>query len=149
MHKEPALRTRMQRDFARPAVGPRVELLLLCATAILSACASVTPTRGESVAWSVTVLGDSSDPRFVAVGEATQYWNHQLAAIGAPVRFAPVAASAVPAAVLPIGLHGVLSADRRRTALARPPLVARGRRFAAKVAALTPSGSGAGARGIR
>jgi hypothetical protein len=39
------------------------------------------------------VLGDSSDPRFVAVREAAQYWNQQLASLGAVPRLEPVVTS--------------------------------------------------------
>jgi hypothetical protein len=35
----------------------------------------------------VTVLGEPGDPRFVAVREATGYWNRQLADIAVPIRF--------------------------------------------------------------
>jgi len=69
---------------------PRRLVLFCFGVTSLSACAS-TPTSGSArTIWSVTVLGDSSDPRFVAVSEAAQYWNHQLAAIGASLRFGPV-----------------------------------------------------------
>lgn len=58
-----------------------------------SACAGATAGHQTTAAWSVTILGDSSDPRFTAVREATDHWNGQLAALAVPIRFAPVTSS--------------------------------------------------------
>jgi matrixin len=69
---------------------------------ILAILTSVTAFAGSASAqarsdaprvWSVTVLGDSSDPRFRAVQEATQYWNRELEAVGSRLRFGPVTSS--------------------------------------------------------
>jgi hypothetical protein len=64
---------------------------VLVTLAVLAACHATSPTTGNaspSVAtWSVTVLGDSSDPRSIAAKEALDHWNEQLAALGARLRF--------------------------------------------------------------
>lgn len=44
--------------------------------------------------WSVTLVGDERDPRMPAVREAIVHWNRQLAAMGASVRFGPIATRA-------------------------------------------------------
>jgi hypothetical protein len=49
-------------------------------------------TSAQAQQWSVTVVGDASDPRMPAVREAIVHWNRQLAALGASVRFGPIAA---------------------------------------------------------
>jgi hypothetical protein len=36
--------------------------------------------------WSITVLGATGDPRFAAVSEAVEHWNHELEEIGSPLR---------------------------------------------------------------
>ena len=45
---------------------------------------------GAQTALSVTVLGDTLDPRAVAVEEAVAFWNLELERIGAGVRLGPV-----------------------------------------------------------
>jgi hypothetical protein len=66
--------------------------LALIAMAI-AGCASAAVGSGSSARWSITVLGDSTDARFVAVREAVGYWNRELETIGAPLRLGPVASS--------------------------------------------------------
>jgi hypothetical protein len=67
----------------------RLSLGLVSAVALGTAC-NAAAAQQHDAAWSVTVLGDSSDPRFVAVREATQYWNAQLTALGVALRFGAV-----------------------------------------------------------
>jgi len=71
----------------------RLRLTTAILTGALTGCASAPRTPNPPNFWSVTVLGDSTDPRFVAVREATLYWNEQLQAIGVPLRLGPVVAS--------------------------------------------------------
>ena len=71
------------------AVLPRAAFLALP----LLGCASTPAGAPATRTWSVTVLGDSSDPRFEAVVEATQYWNRELEAVGVPLRFGSVSSS--------------------------------------------------------
>jgi hypothetical protein len=52
--------------------------------ALSVACATGARTLGT--AWSITVLGDSTDLRFVAVREAVAFWNEELARLGVPLR---------------------------------------------------------------
>ncbi|MGQ0704482.1 MAG: hypothetical protein ACT4PM_15310 [Gemmatimonadales bacterium] len=62
---------------------------------LLSACvAGATTQSGRQTSWSITFLGDSTDPRFTAVREAVAYWNNELASIGVPLRLGPVTTSA-------------------------------------------------------
>jgi hypothetical protein len=69
-------------------------LIVLAGTVAAAGCASA-PTRSSSPAvWSITVLGDSSDRRFIAIQEAAQYWNLQLETIGSRLRFGAVTPSA-------------------------------------------------------
>jgi hypothetical protein len=60
---------------------------LACAALLTLTLASVASGQ-ESL--SVTVLGGSADPRVAAVREAVQFWNAELARIGARVRLGPV-----------------------------------------------------------
>jgi len=86
-----------------------------CAAA---ACASGRPAFRASEAWSITVLGDTADSRFVAVEEAVSFWNGELAAIGAGVRFVAIRSSIqrLPESVLQQLSEGV----RARARLRRP-----------------------------
>jgi len=63
------------------------------AAALGFACAAVlvaAPTAARSL--SVTVVGqDAADPRWLAVEEAVEFWNQQLAGIGVDLRLGPVA----------------------------------------------------------
>lgn len=47
-------------------------------------------TGAHAQQWSVTVVGDTDDPRMPAVREAITHWNRQLAALGATLRFGPI-----------------------------------------------------------
>jgi hypothetical protein len=64
------------------------------ALAFVAACHAASPTIGNSsqtgAHWSVTILGDSSDPRSTAAREALDHWNEQLAALGARLRFGAI-----------------------------------------------------------
>lgn len=51
-------------------------------------------TSAQAQQWSVTVVGDARDPRMPAVREAIVHWNRQLAAMGASLRFGPIATRA-------------------------------------------------------
>ncbi|HKO00157.1 MAG TPA: matrixin family metalloprotease [Thermoanaerobaculia bacterium] len=44
----------------------------------------------------VTIVGSPDDPRVADVREAVAFWNHELRAIGADVRFGPVVLSDAP-----------------------------------------------------
>jgi hypothetical protein len=69
-------------------------IIVLAGMVALAGCASARQSADRSEVWSVTVLGDASDPRFTAVQEAVQYWNRELEAIGSRLRLGPVTASA-------------------------------------------------------
>src|SRR5262245_34208499 len=88
-------------------------LSALTSIAALAGCASASGGSAPLV-WSITVLGDSSDLRFTAVQEATQYWNRELEAIGSRLRFGPVTSSSerVPEQVLQ-ALSATVSERRR------------------------------------
>jgi hypothetical protein len=61
---------------------------IVCVIGVLAlpaACATVR-TRTDDTPWSITVLGDSTDLRFVAVREAVAFWNEELAKLGVPLR---------------------------------------------------------------
>jgi hypothetical protein len=60
-------------------------LCAMCIAALPAACATAR-ARPQGTAWSITVLGDSTDLRFGAVREATVFWNEELAKLGVPVR---------------------------------------------------------------
>jgi hypothetical protein len=51
------------------------------------------PVAGEPRTWSVTVLGSADDPRFLAVGEAIEFWNEQLVSASANLRLGPISLS--------------------------------------------------------
>jgi hypothetical protein len=63
-------------------------LRLATATIAVTVCAAAVLRAGPRT-WSVTVLGESGDPRSHAVSEAIDHWNDQLAALGSSLRFAP------------------------------------------------------------
>jgi hypothetical protein len=71
--------------------------------------------------WSVTVLGSGGDSRLLAVAEAIEYWNEQLASVNASLRLGPISRSdeRIPDDVLRAVSDAAL--DRRRI----PPLPAR------------------------
>ena len=73
----------------------RTVLLLLASTTAIAGCAGAPVRSGSSAGWSITVLGDSTDERFIAVQEATAYWNAQLKALGSSVRFGLVSPSSL------------------------------------------------------
>jgi Matrixin len=52
----------------------------------LTATCATTRARTRGTPWSITVLGDSTDPRFIAVREAAGFWNEELAKLGVPLR---------------------------------------------------------------
>jgi hypothetical protein len=62
--------------------------------ALLAACHAASPTAhnssGNVVTWSVTILGDSSDPRSTAAREALDHWNGELTALGTSIRFGAI-----------------------------------------------------------
>ena len=89
-----------------------------CGLAIIATACASAGSRTSS-AWSVTALGDSTDARFVAVGEAMEFWNAQLADIGLTLRFGTLASSSVrlPESVLRELSEGVQ--QRRRLQLPR------------------------------
>lgn len=60
---------------------------LICSLVLTASCAT-TPARTQATPWSITVLGDSTDLRFVAVREAAAFWNEELTKLGVPLRFA-------------------------------------------------------------
>jgi len=74
----------------------------IAALVLAVACSSPPNTRVVPDLWEVTVLGDASDPRFLAVREATQFWNQQLDSLGIALRFGQVTPSAerIPEATL-------------------------------------------------
>jgi hypothetical protein len=85
------------------ALLQRRTIVLAVATSVATAgCASAPAGSGSPAGWSITVLGDSTDQRFIAVQEAAQYWNAQLQAIGSAIRLGPVVPSslALPEQVL-------------------------------------------------
>ena len=88
---------------ARPVTEAalRTVVVVLAGAAGAIGCASA-PARTASRVWSITFLGDSTDPRFVAVQEATQYWNRQLESVGSRLRFGSVtpASQRLPEGVL-------------------------------------------------
>jgi hypothetical protein len=67
---------------------------VLVTLALLSACHATSPTTGNAsqgvAVWSVTILGDSSDPRSTAAREALGHWNEELAALGTRLRFGAI-----------------------------------------------------------
>jgi hypothetical protein len=58
-----------------------------------AACSSAANTRVVPDVWEVTVLGDASDPRFLAVREAAQFWNRELDSLGIALKFGQVTPS--------------------------------------------------------
>lgn len=58
---------------------------------VVLALAPHSDLRGATQHWSVVVCGASSDPRRVAADEAVNFWNEQLAAVGASLSLGPVA----------------------------------------------------------
>ena len=60
----------------------------------LAACHATSPTTGNSsqgvAVWSVTILGDSGDPRSTASREALRHWNDELGALGTRLRFGSI-----------------------------------------------------------
>ncbi len=95
---------------------------VLVTLAFVAACHATSPMTGNSsqgiAAWSVTILGDSGDPRSTAAREALDHWNEQLAALGAGLRFGAITWSdqRIPDETLHALSEGVIG--RRR--LARP-----------------------------
>ncbi len=71
--------------------------------------------------WAVTVLGSANDSRLLAVTEAVEYWNEQLASVNSSLRLGPISRSDERIAddLLRAVSDAVL--DRRRI----PPLPAR------------------------
>ena len=65
----------------------------MVSVAAIAGCASASSRSGAAEAWSITVLGDSSDPRFAALQEAALHWNRELEALGSRLRLGPVTAS--------------------------------------------------------
>lgn len=59
------------------------------------ACAPAIGNQPSSASWSVTALGDTTDPRYVALREAMDWWNTQLAGVDAPLRFTTLTTSSV------------------------------------------------------
>jgi hypothetical protein len=96
----------------------RTILLVLPSTAAIGGCASPPVRSGSPAGWSITVLGDSTDQRFIAVQEAVGYWNLQLETMGSPIRFGPVIPSSVR---LPEEVLRDLSATVVRQERARQP----------------------------
>ena len=70
-------------------------LLVVATEAAISGCASAPVRSASSTRWSITVLGDSTDPRFIAVQEAAGYWNRQLEAVGSRLRFDRITSSSL------------------------------------------------------
>ncbi|MGH7467435.1 MAG: matrixin family metalloprotease [Longimicrobiales bacterium] len=69
-------------------------IAVLAAAALISACANPGSDPRSCCAWTITVLGDSSDPRYGAVVEAAHFWNQQFAVLGMPLRLTPVTTDA-------------------------------------------------------
>jgi hypothetical protein len=99
--------------------GQRLRSLLilgLASATAIAGCASAPASSGSHAAWSITVLGDSTDQRFIAVQEAARYWNAQLEAIGSAIRLGPVVSSSLtlPEQVLRDLSATVIQRDRAR-----------------------------------
>lgn len=62
-------------------------IAVVLSAALCTACATAA-ARTQGTTWSITVLGDSTDLRFVAVREAAAFWNDELAKLGVPLRLA-------------------------------------------------------------
>jgi hypothetical protein len=77
-----------------PHNRPQTVLMVLASTVAIAGCASAPARPSSAAVWSITVLGDSSDRRFIAIQEAAQYWNLQLETIGSRLRFGAVTPSA-------------------------------------------------------
>jgi hypothetical protein len=85
----------------------------------MAACATAREPFEPAPRWSIVVLGDSSDPRFIAVREAVDYWNRELGISGATLRLGPVVTSPER---LPEPLLRQLSATVVARERARPPV---------------------------
>jgi hypothetical protein len=66
-------------------------------------------------AWSITVCGPAADPRRLAVAEAVEFWNGQLAGANAKLSLGPITPSdrVIPDDLLTRISDGVLNAGRR------------------------------------
>lgn len=84
----------IQLKMPAPRNRPQTILLVLAGMVAGAGCATAGARAGAPAVWSITVLGDSSDRRFIAIQEAARYWNLQLEAIGSHRRFGTVSPSA-------------------------------------------------------
>jgi hypothetical protein len=66
----------------------------LAIPALVGGCAVAASQPKPPSRWSIVVLGDSTDSRFVAVAEAVAYWNAQFAKMDVRIRFDPPTSSA-------------------------------------------------------
>jgi hypothetical protein len=71
-------------------------------------------TGAAARSWSITVCGPASDPRRLAVAEAVEFWNDQLAGASAKLSLGPIASSdrVIPDDLLSRISDGVLNAGR-------------------------------------
>ena len=83
---------------------------------IVAVTGFVVPSHTVAAArsWSITVCGPASDPRRLAVVEAVEFWNAQLAEVNAKLSLGPIASSdrVIPDDLLSKISDGVLSGAR-------------------------------------
>ncbi len=77
-----------QADVASQTRHPSARRAESVAGVIALVLALWSPAFGRDT-WTVTVLGPDGDPRIVAVNEAIEYWNDQLAALHVTLRMGP------------------------------------------------------------